>query len=318
MMPGRTLHRLATHLCSAKTLEHVVQPAIADLQTEYSRARSASRRVWALLTGYFAVVKVMAVCAVSVSTTHDERGALSKTLVWSVASVAAISAVLTLPPLSDNSMRRWDAAMAVIPQAVPLGIPMGIAIGIAFGLSPRPGRNIVKVMLLGGVVASALSFGILAWAMPAANQAFREITVRELRASGHQGEIGLQKGHNEMTLSELRREAASFSAAGQTRVPRQFAFTFHLRFALAAATLVLASLLLAAPFNHRGLRGLIAFAASFGYLALLYAGETLAVSRALLPPVAAAWMPNIVLTALAIIVASSRSSRVRGSLGRTQ
>ena len=39
MMPGRTLHRLATHICSAKTLERIVEPAIADLQKEFAAAR---------------------------------------------------------------------------------------------------------------------------------------------------------------------------------------------------------------------------------------------------------------------------------------
>ena len=42
MMPGRTLHRLAAHICSAKTLERVVEPAIADLQKEFA-ARIARR-----------------------------------------------------------------------------------------------------------------------------------------------------------------------------------------------------------------------------------------------------------------------------------
>ena len=36
MIPGRLLHRLAARLCSAQTLERVVEPAIADLQKEYA------------------------------------------------------------------------------------------------------------------------------------------------------------------------------------------------------------------------------------------------------------------------------------------
>ena len=314
MLPGRTLHRLATHICSAKTLERVVEPAIADLQKEYVADRT-TRRVWILLAGYAAILKVIVICALRVSsTTHDERQALRRTLAWSVGWIAVISVLLTLPPLLQWSMRRWDAAIAVVPQALPLAIPMGIAIGIAFGLSARPAMNIVKATVLGAVVASALSFGVLARVIPAANHAFREITIRELRAGGYRGEIVLHKGPNEMTLSELRREEASFAAAGQIRLPRQFAFAFHLRFALAAGTLALAGLLLAVPFNHRGLRGLIAAAAFFLYWALIYTGEALAVSQGLLPPMAGAWLPNIVLMAFAIVVASSRSSRRRGSV----
>jgi Lipopolysaccharide export system permease LptF/LptG len=298
MMPGSMLHRLAALMCCAKTLERVVEPAIADLQKEYASADRASRRITILLVGYCAILKVIAICALSVpSTTPDERQALSRTLAWSFGLIAAISALLTVPPLIGRSMQ-WYAAVTLVPQAMPLAIPMGIAIGIAVGLSARPGRNIVRVTLLAAVVASALSFGILAWVMPVANQAFKEITIRELAESGYKAGFEPEKGHNEMTLSELRREDAS-----------RFSFTFHLRFALAAATLTLASLLLAVPFDHRGLRGLVAFAASFGYLALLSMGETLAVSRMLLPPVAGAWMPNVVLIAVAIAVASSRFNR---------
>jgi hypothetical protein len=324
MMPGRTLHRFASRLCSSKTLERVVEPAIADLQKEYAAAGRASRRAWVLLSGYAAILKVIAICALNVSaTTDDERRALWRTLAWSIGCIAAISALLTVPPLVEMAMRRWDAAIALVPQALPLAIPMGIAIGIAFGLSARPAMNIVKMTLISGVVASALSFGILAWVMPAANQAFREITIRELADRGYKVRFDQEKPHNEMTLSELRHEEASFAAAGQVYLPRQFAFTFHLRFALAASTLVLATLLLAVPFDHRGLRGLSAFAACVVYWALLYTGETLALDGPIapgvagaVPPFIGAWLANIVIgaLALAIIIASSRVSRLRSSL----
>lgn len=320
MMPGRTLHHLATHICSTKTLERIVEPAIADLQKEYSTPGRASRRAWVLLAGYVAVLRVILVCAVNVSTTtSDERQALSRALAWSFGGIASISALLILPPLLNYSMRRWDAVIALVPQAVPLGIPMGIAIGIAFGLCARPAMNVVKVTVLGAAVASAVSFGILAWVMPVANQTFRDIAIRELADNGYQVTSEPQKGHNEMTLSELSREEASFAAAGETRLPRQFAFTFHMRFALAAATLVLAAVLLAVPFNHRGLRGLVAFATFCFYWALIYIGEALAVYSAVapdiggtLPPFVGAWLPNIVLGAVAVVFATSRSSRPCG------
>ena len=99
----------------------------------------------------------------------------------------------------------------------------------------------------------------------------------------------------------------------------QFAFSFHVRFALAVGTLVLASLLLAAPFNHRGLRGLIAFAASFAYLALLHTCEALAVSRTALPPVAARVAAEYCADLrLQSLIASSSSSRLRGSFSSAQ
>jgi hypothetical protein len=322
MIPGRLLHRVAAHICCATTLERVVEPAIADLQKEYASADRASRRAWVLVAGYFAVLKVIGVCALSVSgTTHDERRALSRTLAWSVGWISGVCALLMLPPLLnfDLTPYDWYAALTLVPQAVPLAIPIGIAFGMACGLSARPTMNLAKAMVIGAVAASALSFGVLAFALPAANQAFREITIRELSAQGYDlASSGLEKGPNEMTLTELRREEASFVAAGQTRLPRKYGFAFHLRFALAAATLALVSILLAAPITHRGVRLLIAFGACFGYWALLHAGEALAVPRTALPPAAAAWMPNVVFIAFALVVASSRSSRLRGSLSHAQ
>jgi hypothetical protein len=318
MIPGRTLHRLAALLCSPKTLERAVEPAIADLQKEYGAGEGHhARRVWVLLRGYAAILKVIFMCALTVSLpTDEERYLLVRILVWSVALIVVVAALLMLPPLYafDHSIRGWYAAATLVPQAVPLAIPIGIAFGMAFGLTARLTVGTAKTILLGALAASVLSFGTLAWAMPAGNQAFREIVFRELEARDHDGPAtGLQKGYNEMTFTELRREIARFSTEGDFRGARRAVFSFHLRFSLAAATLVLAGFLLAAPVNHRALRGFLAFLTCFVYWALLYAGEVLSVHQMAIPGSAGAWLPNIVLAAAALFFASSSSSRLCGS-----
>ena len=116
-----------------------------------------------------------------------------------------------------------------------------------------------------------------------------------------------------MTLSELRSQEAHFSADGEPRRARQFAFSFHLRFALAAATLALVSVLLAAPVDHRGLRGLFAFTVCFVYWVLMLVGNV-GSRRGYLPVPIGAWLPNLALIATAMLIVSSRSSRLRGSL----
>ena len=80
MIPGRALHRVAAALCSAKTLERAVEPAIADLQREYGIvAGNTVSRLWVLITGYGAILKVIVICALSVSIeTDDERRALRR------------------------------------------------------------------------------------------------------------------------------------------------------------------------------------------------------------------------------------------------
>jgi Lipopolysaccharide export system permease LptF/LptG len=320
MIPGRTLHLFAVHICSDKTLERVVQPAIADLQKEYAGAGSASRRVWALLAGYVAILKVMALCAVSVSgTSPDDWGAIVRTMMWSLALIVAVSGLLMLPPLAQFPEVRLSSLflVALIPQAVPLAIPIGFTFGIAFGLAGRAvTRDMVKVVLLVGCVASIASFVTLAWVMPSANQAYRESVAQAL---GHSGQ--LMKSASEMTLSELDREAAIATAVRNPRRADDYAWSFHLRFALSAASVVLAAFLFATAGRGAALRGLLAFAVCVGYWALIYIGQGFAVYSPLAPTVArtvppfiGAWLPNIVIGAFAIFVASSRSSRLRGSL----
>jgi len=60
-LPGGRLRRLAQRLCSPETLEHVVDPTLADLQHEWNEAagRSGLTRGCVCLAGYAAFVKAL-------------------------------------------------------------------------------------------------------------------------------------------------------------------------------------------------------------------------------------------------------------------
>jgi hypothetical protein len=320
MMPGRTLHRLATHICSAKTLERVVEPAIADLQKEYAGADRVWRRAWVLLTGYIAIVKVIAICAVTISPVSDhERRELVRALVWSGAMFLVIGILLTALPMYTHShgLRRLRA-MSILAQAVPLAIPLGIAFGLAFGLSARVTTNLAKIALVGALTASTLSLCVLVWVMPAAHQSFTESALRQARSRGYDGpaRTSFQKGHSQMSVAELRAAVAHFSADGEPRIARRYAFGLHQRFSLAAASVAFASMLLVLRADARAVRGGFALVACVIYWVLMFTGEW-GSRRGYLALPLGAWLPNIVLIACAILVAcsrSSRSSRLRGSL----
>jgi Lipopolysaccharide export system permease LptF/LptG len=254
---------------------------------------------------------------------------MTSALAWSAATFVVVSVLLVLLPLYSfqNIPRGWYAAATLLPQALPLAIPIGIAFGMAFGLHARPAAGITRMMLVCALATSVLSFGILAWAMPAGNRAFKEITIQKLWGTGgyHGAITEPWTPHNEMNLAELRQQITKFSERGDVKRERHFGFQFHLRFSLAAAALALVGMLLAVPINHRGLRGLLAFAVCLLYGVLIATGEALAVSSFVapsfagtVPPLIGAWLPNIVIGALALIVASSRSSRLRGSLSGAQ
>ena len=69
MMPGRTLHRLAAR-SAARKRSSASSSLRLRISEGYAGAERASSRVRALLTGYVAILKVMAVCAASMPSTQ--------------------------------------------------------------------------------------------------------------------------------------------------------------------------------------------------------------------------------------------------------
>jgi hypothetical protein len=320
MIPGLTFHRLAARICSPGTLERVVEPAIADLQKEYAAVGDGSprRRAAILVAGYLAILEVMLMCAFQRSAATDsERSGIVRTLGWSVSLTIAIGGLFVLPPLSMVEARPSTMFLAgLISQAVPLAIPVGLTLGIALGMAGHTAtRRVREVLLLWALLASVVSFVTLAWVMPAGNQAFRESIARAAGITEP-----LTKGPSEMTFSELDHQATIAAAAGHVRQASHYAWSFHLRFALSVASIVLPGLLLVTSVRGMAMRVSIALLSCFAYWVLIFVGQELAVFSSVAPAFAGttpvvvlgAWLPNIVLAA-ALLLVSSRSSRLRGS-----
>ena len=219
MIPGRALHRLAAqHLQreNARACRRAGDCGFAEGVLRRRRCREP-RRI--LLAGYVAILKVIAMCAVSVSLeSADERRAVARTLAWSVTIVVVTTVLLMVPPLYRRpSSRGWDIAATALPQALALAIPLGVAFGIAFGLRARPTMSIAKTMLVCALAASALNFGMLAWGLPAGNQAFREITLPRAQSAGisrrrHRAVEGIQRND---AVRAARRDNALFGRASR-------------------------------------------------------------------------------------------------------
>ena len=317
MIPGRMLHRLASSICDAKSLERVVEPTIADLQKEYhgSAASHAGRRVWMVIRGYSAILKVMAMCALGVLvTTDEERNALVRTLSWSLAFTIGVMVPLLLLPLwsLEPGLVSTRLLVQLTPQAVPLAIPVGLAFGVAFGLAGcAVTRAMAKTVLLVAVAASLVSFVTLAWVMPAANQAFR---TEWALSKGY--ERTPQKGSNEMTIAELQREIEVAAAQGDARNVHHRSWFLHMRYALSLATVVLGGFLLTQRGRSRAIRALVAFTTCGVYWVLLVWGEAYSGYDRHLSEIAAAWLPNVVLLTVTLFIVSSRRSEFSMARGR--
>ena len=314
--PGARLRSVATRFFDPPTMERLIDPAIADLQHEHDDAIRRGlvwRGRWVHTVGCIAVWKVLAASATTASTRAigdwacADGCAVWRTIGYSLATIAAVVALLIWPALSTYFHRipankvAW-MVIYLVPQALLVAIPLGLMFGILSGLRGRVATTRVKRSVAAlAIVCSIATFVLAAWTMPAANQAFRELT------AGHR----LPRGFNEMTLVELAPTAENVWAV--TATATRLAFEFHFRLALAFASLALGPFAIAVTAAWRGayrVRGLVivGFLSSIAYYVLLFWAREAGYARDQQPNVAVAWIPNLVFLALTLILFRRPSS----------
>ena len=297
MIPGRALHRLAARICSAKMLEHVVEPAVADLQNEYATVESGSaiRRARVLLAGYVAILEVMLMCALqSPPATDDERRALVRTLVWTAGITVTACAVLILMSVAALPGVPLFFLALLTTLMLPIALPVGLMLGIAVGLGGKTiSRRAMTVVLVAALAAVAISYATMVWSWPVATYSFRQSLANAVGARGP-----VVRAANDISASVIQQQP--YFGLGGDRMARakRGAWTRHLRDAMAFAAPALAVLALAL-LRLRAPRVMI-MAACAGYFFLVLLGEWLVYGG--LPPPAAAWLANIVCVAAATIL----------------
>jgi hypothetical protein len=317
--PGTRLRSFVTRLCCPRTMERLVDPTIADLQTEYEHAVSTgwkweSRRIW--LLGHLALARVIAVHACLRAAAilfdardHDHRP-VRRTVLASSAIMALGTVILMLPFLDEMGSHPHPAGVAVyvVPQALPLSIPIGLTLGILWGLGQVSASYRSRAVILSiAVVASLVSFTLLAWIVPLSNQAFRVSVV------GHP----LAKGSRELTLGELRnaldiatREQATAAAPSYTHV---LALEYHKKWALGSAPVTLAFFAVALTWRRQWGRISLLLAgccAIGGYYVVMFSATTLQLHHT--SAFAAAWMPNIMFLIVSLAILKLTSKRTIG------
>ena len=322
--PGDRLRWLATHICTERTRKRLIDPAVADLQSEFSASRrtgSTWRTWWTLGAGYLSIAKVLtiAVCGdlrteASSRWQPEERagarkGALLATAVTVMATALLIGRALSVYADDARGMSAtgWtQLAMYLVPSTIAVTAPLGLALGAAWALH---GEARTRKLAVAAVVIATLSsigtFVNVGWLTPDANQAFRVRAMPpELR-----GGRPLPRGVNELTLPALRAEVARERAFGRPHRARFFAAVYYQKFALTLAPLPMIGVVLALAFRRRWNRPrLVAGAAGMCvvYFAVLmssfYVGAVLG-----LPPVVIGWSATALCAAAALVITSSRS-----------
>jgi hypothetical protein len=303
---------MANRIFDQRTMERVVDPLVADLQMECTEAIRHGR-VWrsrrVFIVWHLIFLKTMVLCAgeeVMRSLRNwavDDQSAMSRTLGFSVAAITAATAVFVIPPLFNERFALLGPRLLVYstPQALPLAVPVGFTLGILLGLRGRiVSRRLRCAVLTVAIVCSIASFTALAWILPAVNVAFQRDIFGGIPTMGV----------NELTLGELRQEIESYRRSGLWDT--YLLVSYHMRWALSCATLVLA--IFALSVTRRIVAGwtvaLAAFGACFSYYCLMWVGRAAALQQTL-PAFAGAWLPNLafVVVSIALLrVGSPKSS----------
>ena len=308
--PGRRVHALATRWCSERARRRLIDPALADLQTEYAAARrtgSRARMVRALATGYVAIAKVLVIggCGdfrAELRSWQPAERAGARGGAWvGLVIIALATALLEVPLLTRMDVSAW-LSIYLIPQALPLSVPLGLAVAVAWTLcGVARTRKLAAAALVVAALAAATMFANVAWVLPEANQAFRQRAFEQLAPHANPP----RRGDNELTWSEARKRQADLRARSNTAAVRAFESTYYLKWAMSLAPLPIVGLIVAIAFRRAWTRaGLtsVALGLCASHFALLMSTRTLA-NLEILPPIVLGWSADAICMLAAVVLA---------------
>jgi lipopolysaccharide export LptBFGC system permease protein LptF len=303
MTANHPLRRLLARVCSAATMARVVDPTLADMRWESTRA------AW---LGYVSLAKALLVHGVismpgmARRTWSDDEGAIPRvTLVTLAAALLSAAALMAAPLWASHNIGRFRGVLFVLtllPQALVLTLPAALLLAVPLGLrhrrrSPRLARRTMAL----SIVVSLATLALVVWAVPAANQAFRVLV---------SGNPGLQPGPYEKGFAALREQIDTLNLTpGGRVVARQLEFGYQAQLALAFAPLPLGLLALGISGSPGGSRRpwLIGGAALLVYAIGMFA-LTIVIGLLLraspIPPLFIAWVPNALTAAIAALLLS--------------
>jgi hypothetical protein len=286
---GAWIRVCAAGVFDARTMERVVDPAIADLRHERF---SVSR--------YLAVLKVVALCLPETSMRLGPAcvvAALSALVV-----VGLLESPFLVPAARFHALDFW-IALYILPSTTPMAIAVGLTVITVAAGQRRSSRAAIWIIAF-ATAAAAISFVNLAWFTPQMNQ------IARLRLSNLAGFPPPLRGIGELTLGEVRRQLAMAQQPAAVVVPRDLhwlAIRYQGNFAAPCAPLLFTAFgLVAARLRGRvrwplGIGVCIAYVAYLLYLSL---DRLVAVDGPWLG--GAAWYPLIVLALLIVMIGATR------------
>jgi hypothetical protein len=170
-LPGGGLREVARKFCSPATLEHVVDPIVADMQHEWIDAggRSPLARGYARLRGYAAFTRALALHVAMAASRHLARNALGATAEERTfyrragfATVAALFVGTVIVLLTDNGTGVGYLVSALRQQQWPGGPSVADVLPRAVTITFRPDAlaSLLPSIVM-SILPASLLFGLL-------------------------------------------------------------------------------------------------------------------------------------------------------------
>ena len=287
--PGTRFRSIARRFFDDRTMERLIDPAIADLQCEHAQAVRHGRpwrARWVRLTSGVAFCKVAALVAFA----EDRHGTRAIAIALSAGTLltglAICDGLASTPATIHTRGNMLWLVLYLVPQALAISLPVCMAVGMfvwirGAGADRSSKRTVWWLMRLALLLAVANA----GWITPAANTAYRNVVA---------GAATL-RGVNELTFIELGRRAYRGSPGGALDGPLPMTFWLNARLALAIAPVLLCVLALSgATARRRRSAAVIVFATLIGFVScyMLFPDHDIAVLLRWLPAAAIAWIPN--------------------------
>ena len=241
MTSDHPLRRALARLCSADTMSRIVDPIFADMRWEDGRA---SVRGCASLTRALTLHAITSVPGWLAAAWSEDGFAIAKATGHVMAASTLAAILLLLPPLwGETALMKhlpWSTRAVIwvtlVPQAAALALPTAIlfAIPLAFRRVSINARLVRRTVLLSLFIA-AVTFAVITWLMPDANQLFRETMARAIGRPVH-----FQRGPNETDWTTLRRQIDDLHRySGGQAAAAQLEYVYQLRLAIVVAAVPL-------------------------------------------------------------------------------
>lgn len=297
MTSTRFTYRWLERRCAARTMRYLVEPTLADVESECKEARLRGHQWvsrWHWMIGYLALLKALAVHAAAEANaplTSLDRAVLRRACRLVAFTTASLVSVLMLIGLVTQP-EPWDVTLLSMPSAVVRLLPIGIVFGVLAALSKSSvGLRLGRAVIVVGLLCSAASSAVQEWVIPPVQHILRT------------GTGGQQKSVAEMTFSELRARASELEREGNRAgypLPL-FLFRVHGRIASGLTPLALCAFALALASRTRAARRRpvwVTCAVLVGYFVATVAAT---IATAIRFP-AGAWLPNALFVLLSLLL----------------